>query len=163
MHFKWELAIAISVSVFMGSATRADAWWEYAQWGISAKQLMAASDGRLKQCERSIPICRPPYAARLPDYYIENVTTLGLSGDAGFCFDSSGHLMRTVLVFTKNIPTAKEVRDELDGAYGRPAADNGGAIDIVTWRDRKRDTSIVLIDNSPDYVAVEYMIASLQL
>ena len=48
---------ALATLLVIASISGANAWWSYAQWGLSESALLSASSGRAMPCRPDVPVC----------------------------------------------------------------------------------------------------------
>ena len=122
---------ATFAALLIAFASPAYAWWDYAKWGMTIDELRKASGGKIEECNSP---CRlnTSHVAR-------GVQVIGLTGDAGFAFDSAGHLERTVLWFEDAFAEGALERALLS-IYGAPVSKTPGATRSTIWRGDDRST-----------------------
>ncbi len=130
----WRIGLCVAVAWF--AITPAAAHWEYAFWGMSEAQLVAASSGAARPLpeaqHRPVPDARMTY--RVEGRYIERDLTLRLA----FAFDNvTGGLV--CLSYTTETPEqAQALRDWLIQRFGRPVRamrDPATGEQNFTWRE----------------------------
>lgn len=122
-------------------AQPAFAWWEYAKWGLTEQQLVAASKSAAKPCTSSIDLCKPAFRDYAPTLYAEP-TVAGLPAVAHFAFDTQSRLAATYIIF-RGANYSKLV-EAIVGVYGQPVAIIGDWPERRTWRDTTKGTIITL-------------------
>ena len=47
--------LALAIVLVIAQATPALCWWQYAEWGLSSRQIASASGGRTAPCQPQVP------------------------------------------------------------------------------------------------------------
>lgn len=132
--------ISIAVAVALGvTAPSAHAYWQYAEWGMTAIQVAAASHGKASACRPHAAAC-----AGGASLVIEENQMLGLPCSVAFFFDGQGHLDRTVVTFQS--ADYGMLSSLLQGVHGAPVSPPSGSPLTGVWRDDRRGSSITLTD-----------------
>lgn len=149
--------VVIVVICTIGATAPAAAWWEYAKWGMTEKQLVAASKNAAQVCQGNDGICRSPFRDFKPKLYVPDLMVAGLPAHAQFDFDSQGKLKWTLIWFRKDPVNFGKLRAALIGVYG-PSSDHYRQWpENVTWRDEKKGTIIRLWNFDGGDVRLEYV------
>src|SRR3954462_9949053 len=136
---KAALALAAGLTIATG-ASPALAWWQYAEWGLSASQIMTASGGRAVPCRADVPGCTAPPGGLQPTYAVESLTMVGMPGSASFAFDAGDRLVQTVVLFPESdVALLSGLLQGIHGAAGDSTAMAG------FWRDERRGTVITAL------------------
>lgn len=139
--------LAIASLLAIGFAVPAEAWWQYAEWGLNAGQIASASGGRTGPCRADAKACATPPGGARPSLLVENVTMVGLPASVSFAFDDGDRLVQTVVYF----PGAglDLIESLLQGVHGQPA--DARATPRV-WRDARRGTDLTASQVGQDVV-----------
>lgn len=121
----------------VAAATPAYAWWQYAEWGFTPAQIVAASSGQAVPCRTEAPVCAPPPGGLQPTHFVERLTMVGMAASASFAFNGD-KLAQTVVLFPDADPAL--VASLLQGIHGKPVSEGQGI-----WRDERRGTTITAI------------------
>ena len=121
----------------------ANAWWQYAQWGLNESQLMTASSGQAVPCRQDAPVCTMTPNGQQPRLFIASTLMLGMPASVSFSFDAAGKLTETVVRFS-NADFAL-VSNLLQGIHGEPVEDRPGAPPVRVFRDQRRGSTITAI------------------
>jgi len=150
------LFATITAVALLATPQKAAAWWEYAKWGMTEKQLLAASKNAAQSCQGNDGICRSPFKDFKPKLYVPDLTIVGLPAHAQFDFDAQGKLVWTLLWFRKDPINFGKVRNALVGVYGAPSDHYRQWPENVTWRDEKKGTIVRLWNFDGGDVRLEY-------
>jgi hypothetical protein len=118
----------------------ANAWWSYAQWGLSESELMTASSGQAVPCRQDAPVCATTPNGQQPRLFIASTQMLGMPASVSFSFDAAGKLTETVVRFS-NADFAL-ISNLLQGIHGQPVEDRPGTPPIRVYRDQRRGSTI---------------------
>lgn len=132
--------MAAAVLVMLAGAAPANAWWSYAEWGLSETQIRTASSGQAVPCRQDAPVCAPTPNGNQPRLFIESTQMLGMPAAVSFSFDAAGKLIETVVRFT-NADFAL-VSNLLRGIHGEPVEDRPGTPPVRIFRDQRRGSTI---------------------
>lgn len=137
---------AVFVALLVALQTSpAFAWWEYAKWGMTEQQLMAASKNAARMCEgASSEECRAPFKNMPISMYHPGLHIAGFPATAQFSFDDQRKLVATCLWF-KNARFPALV-DALIATYGTPASVSNQWPATRTWRDGTKGTLVKIWD-----------------
>ena len=124
----------------------AHAWWQYAEWGFTPAQVIAASSGQAVPCRADAAVCTTPPGGQQPSHFVERLTMVGMPASASFGFDGD-KLVQTVVLFPDSDPAL--LAGLLQGIHGKPVGD-GPAI----WLDERRGTIITAIPAGPGTMLV---------
>lgn len=130
--------LILALLLAVATAAPAQAWWQYAEWGLTPAQIMSASSGQAVPCLAEAPVCKAPPGGLEPSHFVERLTMVGMPASASFAFDSGGKLAQTVVLFPDSDPAL--MAGLLQGIHGKPA-DEAQRI----WRDERRGTIITAI------------------
>jgi len=132
--------IILAALLVASNAGSANAWWQYAEWGMTESQLVSASGGRAVPCRADVPVCARPPDGAAPSHCVESLTMIGMPASASFAFDGQGHLNQTVVLF----PNADLglMTNLLKGIHGEPVDDRPGGPPARVWRDDRRGSTI---------------------
>lgn len=147
------MAIGASCLAFgmVSFAGTAQAWWDFAKWGMTEQQVVAASKGRAQPCTQSDqgpcsrlmdPITKATVA--VPRLSIPSIAIAGESASVSFFFDDTQKLSRTFVNFQGT--HYRRVVDLLNGTYGAPVEQRPGTFATTTWRDAAKGTLIKATD-----------------
>jgi hypothetical protein len=128
--------IILAALVLAASVGAADAYWSYAQWGMTETQLASASGGHAAPCRPSVPVCARPPGGTAPSHFVENLTMVGMPASASFAFDGQGQLNQTALLFAGT--DLELMSGLLQGVHGEPVEDRPGSPPARVWRDERR-------------------------
>lgn len=143
-----RLIASICLTVF---ATPAHADWQFTKWGMTAKAVSAAANGRAIQTgpdERSdrggMPLLKMPYHAGGADF------------EAFFVFDERERLVSVILDPVDMERACLALPPKLKSQYGKPENEgvSAGMLDI-TWRD-KRSKNYVRFSGMSGYCVLSY-------
>jgi hypothetical protein len=141
------------VIILVGFCTRsANAWWQYAKWGMTEGQILAANQGRVSLCTPDVPACATRTGAPEPKFFVEGLRMLSMPVTVSFAFDESGRLNQTAVVFPDTDFTV--VAKILTGINGNPISERSGSSPVATWRDDQRGTTITVTGNGRSSTAV---------
>lgn len=141
-------------AVFALWSTPAFAWWEYAKWGMTADQVVAASKGAAGPCDRGIADCSSIVSNQTPDLYLYGLTIAGHLAHAQFSFDQ-GKLTGTYLQF--NNANFRRLTDALIGKYGAPVDSSDAWPATRLWRDTTKGTLVKIWEFPESYkIVIEY-------
>lgn len=119
----------------LGFSSPALAGWEYTQWGMSAKEVAAASNGAVSILETPVPGANMLIEAE-GMYWLE-----GKYVPARFFFDED-RLQMVRLKMTGD-PACWSVRRSLESEYGRPFSDTPTPVMSVTkWHNQDQGDTI---------------------
>jgi hypothetical protein len=118
----------------------ANAWWSYAEWGLSQSQILSASSGRAVPCREGIAVCARTSDGGQPSLFVEAVEMVGMPASVSFVFDAEGKLSRTIVLF----PTADFglISNLLTGIHGEAVDARPGPPLAKVWQDKKRGSTI---------------------
>jgi hypothetical protein len=129
--------IAVTVLFTFVGIAPADAWWRYAEWGLSEGQIMTASGGRAVPCRAAAGVCAPTSDGGQPRLFVESLEMVGMPASVSFVFDAEGRLSRTIVLF----PNADYglICNLLQGIHGQAIDDRPGQAPVKVWQDIKAD------------------------
>lgn len=145
-------ALVLAMILVAFSVHAAKAWWQYAKWGMTEGQILAANQGRVTPCTPDVPACAATVGAHQPKFFVDGIHMLAMPVSVSFGFDESGRLDQTVVVFPDSEFTV--VAKMLTGINGNPISERPGAKPVATWRDDRRDSTITLTGNGRSSTAV---------
>ena len=133
------------------SVAPAAADWQYTQWGMSAAQVKAASEG-VAQDNRDRTLDPAGMTATL----IAPFQGEALSFTAVFLFDAADRLTTVTLNPVEGV-ACPAIVDALDATYGKPEgrADMGQAT-TMRWNDLDDDDRVVFLDLGQGNCTVQY-------
>lgn len=150
--------LVLGLVSFVGPA---QAWWDFAKWGMTEQQVVAASKGRAQACTQSergacARLMSPSTMATVavPRLSIPSINIAGESASVSFFFDDAQKLTRTFANFQST--HYRRVVDLLNGTYGAPVEQRGGTFATSTWRDPAKGTLIKATDLAGTGVRVTY-------
>ena len=76
--------LALAIVLVIAQATPALCWWQYAEWGLSSRQIASASGGRTAPCQRQVPACARPPGGAAPSLFVDGITMVGMPASAAF-------------------------------------------------------------------------------
>jgi len=114
----------------------AEAYWSYAQWGMTETQLVSASGGHAVPCRPGVPVCARPPGGVAPSHFVESLTMVGMQASASFAFDGQGRLNQTAVLFPNT--DIELMSGLLQGVHGQPVEDRPGNPPARVWRDERR-------------------------
>ena len=100
--------LALAFVAFLAQVTPALCWWQYAEWGLSASQVAAASGGRATPCRPDAPACARPPGGVAPSHFVDGITMVGMPASAAFAFGAEARLIQTVVFFPGAAPDPVE-------------------------------------------------------
>jgi len=133
---------ALATLLVMASISGANAWWSYAQWGLSESALLSASSGRAMPCRPDVPVCAVPPGGMAPSLFVDGITMIGMPASASFAFDGQRGLVQTLVLFPNAEPAL--LSSLLLGIHGKPAEDPSATPPTQTWRDERKGTIITI-------------------
>ncbi len=139
------LPILFAALGFVSIAEPAAAWWDFARWGMTEAQVIAASRGRAQPCDGRCFKPINPVNFRL---VVADVTAAGVLGYASLKFDAASKLDGVMIKFQAGPANHGRLRNALAGTYGKPVDAEGGAYPWTMWRDTATRTTIKLWDIS---------------
>ena len=122
--------LAFAAALMAAATGRASADWEYARWGMTAEQVVAASGGKA----RPMP---PARRYRSDEDRYEITVESSVAGpprlSVGFQFDLPGGGLRCVLINATG-DDADALRSQLLQRYGKPVEDSAfGSVRTLRW------------------------------
>jgi hypothetical protein len=132
--------VAAASAVLLAGVGPANAWWQYAEWGLSETQLMTASSGQAVPCRQDAPVCATTPNGQQPKLFVESTQMLGMPASVSFSFDAAGKLTETVVRFS-NADFAL-ITNLLQGIHGQAVEDRPGTPPVRVWRDQRRGSTI---------------------
>lgn len=129
--------LALAVVFIFTQATPAFCWWQYAEWGLSSRQITSASGGRAIPCQPQVPACARPPGGVAPSLFVDGITMIGMPALAAFAFDAGDHLIQTVVFFPGATPDL--IEKLLQGVHGIPVDAQASP---PVWRDARRGSDI---------------------
>ena len=134
-----RLLASVVLAMIVGIAP-ANAWWSYAEWGLSQSQILSASSGRAVPCREGIPVCAGTSDGGQPSLFVESVEMVGMPASVSFVFDAEGKLSRTIVLF----PNADFglISNLLTGIHGEAVDGRPGPPPVKIWQDKKRGSTI---------------------
>lgn len=145
-------ALLLAVILTGLSVCPANAWWQYARWGMTEGQILAANQGRVTPCTPDVPACAIRAGMLEPKFYVDGLRMLSMPVTVSFGFDEGGGLNQTVVVFADTDFTV--VAKMLSGFHGNPVGERSGARPVGIWRDDRRGSTITLTGNGPASTAI---------
>lgn len=133
-----RLSGGLIVAVALISPASAD--WQYAKWGMTAKQIIAASKGEAKAGNASGWGCA--FKGYQPIAHVPHKTLAGFDFVVVFCSNSGGKL--TSVVLNAGPGSYPEMRRAMLSRYGKPASDKGGDFGQTVWNEPKAGNSVLL-------------------
>ncbi len=141
------------VTIMVGFCTSsANAYWQYAKWGMTEGQLLAANQGRALPCAADVPACATKSGEHDPKFFVEGLRMLSQPVTVSFAFDEGGRLAQTVVVFPDT--DFAVVAKMLTGINGNPVSERSGPRPTAIWRDNQRGSTITVTGNGPSSTAV---------
>ncbi|CAN5712145.1 hypothetical protein BH11PSE3_BH11PSE3_26160 [soil metagenome] len=135
--------MVLAALLFAASVGAAQAYWTYAQWGMTETQLMAASGGQAVPCRPDVPVCAPPPGGAVPSHYVESLTMVGMPASAAFAFDGQGQLNQTAVLFPRT--DSELMSGLLGGIHGEAVEGRPGDPTSRFWRDQRRGSLLTVI------------------
>ena len=134
-----RLLASVVLAMIVGIAP-ANAWWSYAEWGLTESQILSASSGRAVPCHEGAPVCAHTSDGGQPSLFVESVEMVGMPASVSFVFDAEGKLSRTIVLF----PNADFglITNLLQGIHGQAIDDRPGPPPVKVWQDKKRGSTI---------------------
>ena len=132
--------LAATVLVMFTGIGPANAWWQYAEWGLTESQIRAASRGQAVPCRQDAAVCATTPNGQQPRLFVESIQMLGLPASVSFSFDAGGRLIETVVRFS-NADFAL-ITNLLQGIHGQPGEDRPGTPPVRVYRDQRRGSII---------------------
>jgi len=129
----------------------ANAYWQYAKWGMTEGQILAANQGRVLPCATDVPACATK-GEHDPKFFVEGLRMLSHPVTVSFAFDEGGRLTQTVVVFPDT--DFAVVAKMLTGINGTPVSERPGSRPTAMWRDNQRGSTITVTGNGPSSTAV---------
>jgi hypothetical protein len=133
---------ALATLLVIASISGANAWWSYAQWGLSESALLSASSGRAMPCRPDVPVCAAPSGGIAPSLFVDGITMIGMPASASFAFDGQRGLVQTLVLFPNAEPAL--LSSLLLGIHGKPVEDPSTTPPTQTWRDERKGTIITI-------------------
>ena len=130
----------VAAAFAMLLAGPANAWWSYAEWGLSQSQILSASSGRAVPCREGIPVCARTSDGGQPSLFVEAVEMVRMPASVSFVFDAGGKLSRTVVLFPNS--DFGLISNPLTGIHGEAVDERPGPPPVKTWQDKKRGSTI---------------------
>jgi hypothetical protein len=123
--------------------TPALANWEFAKWGMTLDELIAASGGKaIRYSEKEIKE-KSTFIGYKCQAYMPNYATGKFKFEVRFCFDARENL------FSVDLYTDGQDFYELDrtlrGVFGRPAEEKDGLVPSRIWTDRTKGNVVRLV------------------
>jgi hypothetical protein len=136
----------IIVPAFLvASCTAASADWNYAKWGMTQPQVLAASGGEGKTLAAGHgKVCA--FEGQIPFAIVARKRLSEFTFDVVFCTDGSALLTSVALESDVNAKNYHAVRRSLLSQFGTPVSDERGSFAITTWNDRARGNTVRLIE-----------------
>lgn len=132
--------LALAFIAFLAQVTPALCWWQYAEWGLSASQIAAASGGRATPCRPDAPACARPPGGVASSHFVDGITMVGMPASAAFAFDAEDRLIQTVVFFPGAAPDL--VEKLIQGVHGKPLDEQASP---RVWRDARRGSDITAL------------------
>src|SRR5262245_29512374 len=79
-------ALVLAMILVALSVQAAKAWWQYAKWGMTEGQLLAANQGRVSPCTPDVPACAATGGAHQPKFFVEGIHMLAMPVSVSFGF-----------------------------------------------------------------------------
>lgn len=127
---------ALTVSILALLMTPASADWQYAKWGMTAQQVLAASKGEA----RSIPsgsriVCAS--TDQRPIGYVPSKRIDTWTFEVVFCSGDNGRLSSVALEPKPSDNSFLPLKTALQSRYGRPIQESTSDIGWTVWRDER--------------------------
>jgi hypothetical protein len=123
----------------LGLATSAQADWQYAKWGMTKKEIIAASKGEAREYKRGEDfVCNND---RKVIAVIAKKVLAGTAFTVAFCAYADGKLSSVRL--DNSGANTYQLRETMLGQYGVPIS-NGR--DNLMWNDRKSGNAVIFTD-----------------
>lgn len=149
-----RMRVYLGIALLVASATSAAADWQYAKWGMTAAQIIAASKGEAHPYSgEGCAFTDQTAIARVPEKRIDKWVF-----EITFCTDGGGRLSSVALSPKPPENTYINLRASLLARYGRPIQDGSGDIFVVAWRDAKGG-NLVRLSNLIGNGQIEYRAA----
>lgn len=128
--------IIIVAAAFVSSGAPASADWQYAKWGMTAAEVIAASNGEARRLPAGKEIVCA-FNDQKPIAYIPAKKIDQWTFEVVFCAAGGGKLSSVALEPKPAEDTYNSLRASLLGRYGRPIQDGQGDIAVTAWNDTK--------------------------
>jgi hypothetical protein len=138
------LVPTLSLAVQLFFCIAADAGWQYAEWGMTPDQVIAASNGAASRQE-----AKPSKTGWSVFLLHSDYSTGPFKFEASFGFNMrSGTLREVELRLENGITEASRLQDHLIKKYGDPLSVElfGQVTRVTTWRDDKENNVIELLE-----------------
>lgn len=129
--------LVLATVLIIAHSAPALCWWQYAEWGLTSRQIASASGGRAVPCEAQAPACARPPGGAAPSLFVDNITMIGMPASAAFAFDAGDHLIQTVVFFPGATPDM--IEKLLQGVHGVPVDPQAKP---PVWRDARRASEL---------------------
>lgn len=139
----------IVAGVALLATTPAQAHWQYAKWGMTPAQVIAAGSGKAK--------------AAAGDRSAQGDTTREVEADysagdrafrASFWFDTSG--LQKVTLSPTGERRCLDLRRDLLAKYGEPVERDPGSVERLMWADKPSNNRIVIILDGDSFCELQY-------
>jgi hypothetical protein len=134
-------------TVILCAPTAASADWQYAKWGMTPAQVVAASKGEASMYRGGGRNFGCAYTNQTPFATAGNKNLGGVIYDITFCSDATGRLSSVAVRATGGV-NGPEVKRALLSQYGQPISDRGG--DTI-WRDTKNRNTVTFSEYAIEY------------
>ncbi len=135
------MRVLVLATVFViAQAAPALCWWQYAEWGLSSRQIASASAGRAEPCQPQVPVCARPPDGAAPSLFVDGITMVGVPASAAFAFDAGDQLIQTVVLFPGAAPDL--IEKLLQGVHGVPVDAQASP---PVWRDARRGSELTTL------------------
>jgi hypothetical protein len=132
--------VAAASALLLAGVGPANAWWQYAEWGLTERQLKAASSGQAVPCRQDAAVCAKTPNGNQPSLFVESTQMLGMPASVSFSFDAAGRLTETVVRFSN--ADFGLISNLLQGIHGQPVEDRPGTPPTKVYRDERRGSTI---------------------
>lgn len=149
MIFKAACVAGSAIVGLIAGIGPADAHWQYTKWGMSAEQLLSASEGSATVGSGVKSVQGDAVKGASGRY-----ATGSYNFDADFWFGASG-LSMVSLKMRDNVQCLGLQRDLL-AKYGEPVEKTGGAVQRRMWPDKAANNRVVLITTDLNFCELQY-------
>lgn len=140
---------SITVVVVVLAAVPASAHWQYARWGMTPVQVVAASGGKAQAASGDKSAQGDVNRDAAGAYSVG-----GRSFRTSFWFDASG--LEKVTLSPDGEPRCLDLRRDLLAKYGEPVERNPGSVERLMWADKAAGNRIVIITDGDSFCELQY-------
>lgn len=142
-------ALAIMIAC-CGLAAPANAHWQFTKWGMTPEQVIAASNGTVKQGDGAVSAQGGDTEDASGTYSVN-----GASFDASFFFENAK--LKTVTLSSRDGKLCAQTMHDLQAVYGTPFESSpGSSVSNATWMDRTKNNRVKMILVDLGYCELQY-------